>query len=137
MFARRYEALAWFLPRDFHLVSLSFSLSPHLSLFIDTGSLLFASRHPAPCSFPPANVGLSSTELAFKPVRRHRWIEGPHQNRLDNPSQRFHGGHKSLNKSALSYCYSPTGILDLFCRFQKVYTTFSGITLCLSYKVMC
>lgn len=46
VFARRYEALAWFLPGDFHLVSLSFSHPPHLSLSIDTRSLLFASRHP-------------------------------------------------------------------------------------------
>jgi len=46
-------------------------------------------------------TSVSSTELAFKPVPYHQWIEGPPKS--DNSFQWFYGGHKSVNKSALSY----------------------------------
>lgn len=104
-------------------VSPSFSFSPHLSLSIDTRSLLFASRHLLARFLSQTSV--SSTELAFKPVRRQS--KGSTKIAWIIHLSDFTADKKSMNKSALSYCCSPTRIFDLFCRSQKVYTPFSEL----------
>lgn len=89
------EALAWFLLEDFHSASPIF-LFLHLSLSADVGSLSVS-------SLVSSQTSVSSTELAFKPVRHHRWIEGLRRNRRIIHFSDFNSEHKSVNKSALSY----------------------------------
>lgn len=96
------KALAWFLLEDFHSAWLSFSFATCLFLPM-------LGRFPSRRSFLArflSNVGLID-RTRFQTSSPSSVIRRAPPKSSDNPFQRFHGEHKSVNKSALSYLSLP------------------------------